>query len=108
MLKKYTRIRPYGHFMKYAGRHLTVPQARGRVTVGSSINIPKLGWTMEEGTVTEWLVDDGATVAEGDPLYILESDKVENEVAAPATGVLRQLAVAGEAYPVGTEIGTIE
>jgi pyruvate/2-oxoglutarate dehydrogenase complex dihydrolipoamide acyltransferase (E2) component len=78
------------------------------VTVASSINIPKLGWTMEEGTVTEWLVDDGATVAEGDPLYILESDKVENEVAAPATGVLRQLATAGEAYPVGTQIGTIE
>ena len=76
--------------------------------MGSSINIPKLGWTMEEGTVTEWLVSDGATVAEGDPLYILESDKVENEVAAPATGVLRQLAAAGEAYPVGTEIGTIE
>jgi len=63
--------------------------------VGSSINIPKLGWTMEEGTVTEWLVSDGATVTEGDPLYILESDKVENEVAAPATGVLRQLAAAG-------------
>jgi pyruvate/2-oxoglutarate dehydrogenase complex dihydrolipoamide acyltransferase (E2) component len=77
------------------------------VTVGS-INIPKLGWTMEEGTLTEWLVEDGATVAEGDPLYILESDKVENEVAAPVSGVLRQTAAAGEAYPVGTEIGTIE
>ena len=76
--------------------------------MGSSINIPKLGWTMEEGTVTEWLADDGATVSEGDPLYLLESDKVENEVAAPATGVLRQLAAAGETYPVGTQIGTIE
>jgi pyruvate/2-oxoglutarate dehydrogenase complex dihydrolipoamide acyltransferase (E2) component len=77
--------------------------------VGSSINIPKLGWTMEEGTLTEWLVDDGATVAAGDPLYSLESDKVENEIAAPAGGVLRrQTAIAGETYPVGTEIGTIE
>jgi len=76
--------------------------------VASPISIPKLGWTMEEGIVTEWLVDDGGTVSEGDPLYILESDKVENEVAAPATGVLRQIAVAGEAYPVGTEIGVIE
>jgi pyruvate/2-oxoglutarate dehydrogenase complex dihydrolipoamide acyltransferase (E2) component len=64
--------------------------------VGASINIPKLGWTMEEGTVTEWLAGDGATVAEGDPLYLLESDKVENEVAAPASGVLRQLATAGD------------
>ena len=76
--------------------------------MSSSINIPKLGWTMEEGTLTEWLVDDGATVTAGDPLYSLESDKVENEIAAPASGVLRHTATAGETYPVGTEIGTIE
>ena len=72
------------------------------------INIPKLGWTMEEGTLTDWLVEDGATVTAGDPLYMLESDKVENEIAAPASGVLRQKAAAGESYAVGTEIGTIE
>jgi len=63
---------------------------------------------MEEGTLSEWLVDDGATIAEGDPLYLLESDKVENEIAAPASGLLRQTGTAGETYPVGTEIGTIE
>jgi pyruvate/2-oxoglutarate dehydrogenase complex dihydrolipoamide acyltransferase (E2) component len=76
--------------------------------MGSPVNIPKLGWTMEQGTLTEWLVEDGVTVAEGNPLYMLETDKVENEITAPASGVLRQSAVAGEAYPVGTEIGTIE
>jgi pyruvate/2-oxoglutarate dehydrogenase complex dihydrolipoamide acyltransferase (E2) component len=76
--------------------------------MGSPINIPKLGWTMEEGTLTEWLADDGASVSEGDPLYMLESDKVENEIAAPASGVLRRIAAEGESYPVGTEIGTIE
>ena len=102
------QIRSHDHFIKHACGRLAVPQAAGSVIVGSSINIPKLGWTMEEGTVTEWLVDDGATVTEGDPLYMLESDKVENEVAAPATGVLRQIAAAGEAYPVGTQIATIE
>jgi pyruvate/2-oxoglutarate dehydrogenase complex dihydrolipoamide acyltransferase (E2) component len=76
--------------------------------MGSPVNIPKLGWTMEEGILTEWLVADGASVTQGDPLYILESDKVENEIAAPASGVLRRTAEAGESYPVGTEIGTIE
>jgi pyruvate/2-oxoglutarate dehydrogenase complex dihydrolipoamide acyltransferase (E2) component len=76
--------------------------------MGSPINIPKLGWTMEEGTVVEWLVDDGAAVAEGDPLYTLENDKVENEIPAPASGVVRQSAAPGETFPVGTEIGTIE
>ncbi len=63
---------------------------------------------MEEGTLQEWLVDDGASVTEGDPLYLLETDKVENEIAAPSTGVLRQTGVPGETYPVGEEIGQIE
>ncbi|MFC4944225.1 lipoyl domain-containing protein [Pseudonocardia sp. GCM10023141] len=76
--------------------------------MSSPITIPKLGWTMEEGVITEWLVGDGEQVAEGEPLYILESDKVENEVAAPASGVLRRSAEAGESYPVGTQIGIIE
>ncbi|MFC8827372.1 lipoyl domain-containing protein [Streptomyces sp. NPDC057137] len=76
--------------------------------MGSPINIPKLGWTMEEGTLAEWLVDDGAAVAAGEPLYLLESDKVENEIEAPASGVVRQAKKAGESYPVGTEIGTID
>lgn len=76
--------------------------------MGTPINLPKLGWTMEEGTLQEWLVDDGATVTAGDPLYILETDKVENEVVAPESGVLRQSVAAGETYSVGTELGTIE
>jgi pyruvate/2-oxoglutarate dehydrogenase complex dihydrolipoamide acyltransferase (E2) component len=76
--------------------------------VTTPISIPKLGWTMEEGTVVEWLVDDGATVAEGEPLYTLENDKVENEIPAPASGVVRQSAAPGETFPVGTEIGSIQ
>ena len=63
---------------------------------------------MEEGTLQEWLVEDGAAVNEGDPLYVLETDKVENEVTAPAAGVLRQSGVPGETYAVGAEIGQIE
>jgi pyruvate/2-oxoglutarate dehydrogenase complex dihydrolipoamide acyltransferase (E2) component len=76
--------------------------------MGTPLNIPKLGWTMEEGTLLQWLIDDGATVTAGDPLYILETDKVENEIAAPASGMLRRGGVEGEVYPVGTEIGAIE
>ncbi|MFJ5263327.1 biotin/lipoyl-containing protein [Streptomyces sp. NPDC088387] len=76
--------------------------------MASPINVPKLGWTMEEGILSAWLAEDGATVAEGDPLYVLENDKVENEIPAPAGGVLRQSGVVGETYAVGTEIGRIE
>ena len=72
------------------------------------INIPKLGIAMTEGTIAQWLVADGAAVDAGQPLYVLETDKVENEIEAPASGVLRVLAAEGTAYPVGTHIGNIE
>lgn len=60
-----------------------------------------------EGTLAEWLVDDGAEVAEGDPIYLLETDKSAQEIEAPASGKLTQKVAAGETYPVGTEIGEI-
>jgi pyruvate/2-oxoglutarate dehydrogenase complex dihydrolipoamide acyltransferase (E2) component len=76
--------------------------------LATAINIPKLGWSMEEGTLLEWLVDDGATVAAGQVIYRLETDKVENEIEAPIGGVLRQIGNAGEIYAVGDQIGEIE
>jgi len=60
-----------------------------------------------EGTLAEWLVDDGALVEEGEPIYALETDKSVQEITAPESGRLTQKAAAGETYPVGTEIGEI-
>jgi pyruvate/2-oxoglutarate dehydrogenase complex dihydrolipoamide acyltransferase (E2) component len=71
------------------------------------LRIPKLGMEMTEGTLAEWLVDDGARVTQDEPLYLLVTDKVEQEVAAPVAGVLRRLGVAGETYPVGTLIAEL-
>jgi pyruvate/2-oxoglutarate dehydrogenase complex dihydrolipoamide acyltransferase (E2) component len=76
--------------------------------MATTISIPKLGVSMEEGTLVEWLVPDGASVAVGEVIYRIETDKVENDVEAPVAGVLRQTGVAGETYEVGTPIGTIE
>ncbi|MBC2667697.1 biotin/lipoyl-containing protein [Novosphingobium piscinae] len=70
--------------------------------------LPKLGFSMNEGQIAEWLVADGARVEEGDPLFLLEADKSSNEVEAPASGVLRIEGVVGETYPVGTVIAIIE
>ena len=70
--------------------------------------LPKLGFSMNEGQIAEWLATDGAQVSEGDPLYLLEADKSTNEVEAPASGILRIEAEAGETYEVGTVIGYIE
>lgn len=75
--------------------------------MATQILLPKLGFSMEEGMLAEWLVADGATVAEGDPLYVIESDKSSQEVEAPASGTLRTIAAVGETYPVGSVLGEI-
>ena len=75
--------------------------------MSTPLTIPKLQMSTTEGTLAEWLVDDGAEVAEGDPIYLLETDKSAQEIEAPASGKLTQKVAAGETYPVGTEIGEI-
>ena len=75
--------------------------------MGTPVFIPKLGVAMTEGTISQWLVDDGATVAAGDVIYVLETDKVESEIEAPAAGTLRRIAAAGELYPVGEQVAEI-
>jgi pyruvate/2-oxoglutarate dehydrogenase complex dihydrolipoamide acyltransferase (E2) component len=72
------------------------------------LNIPKLGVSMTEGTLVEWMVADGQTVQPGDVLYRLETDKVENDIEAPIAGVVRISGAEGETYDVGTQIGSIE
>ncbi len=71
------------------------------------IRIPKLGMEMTEATLARWLVDDGAEVAQDQPLYLLETDKVESEIGAPRAGVLRRIGVEGHAYPVGKVIADL-
>lgn len=70
--------------------------------------LPKLGFSMNEGTLTEWIVEDGGQAVEGQPLYALESDKSTQEVDSPATGTLRILKQTGETYDVGTVLAEIE
>jgi pyruvate/2-oxoglutarate dehydrogenase complex dihydrolipoamide acyltransferase (E2) component len=75
--------------------------------MSTTLTIPKLEMSMSEGTLAEWKVEDGATVAEGDVIYVLETDKTARDIEAPAAGKLIQKAAAGELYDVGTEIGEI-
>ena len=46
----------------------------------TEFNMPKLGLTMEEGTIIEWMVVDGTEVAPGSAVLMVETDKVETEV----------------------------
>jgi pyruvate/2-oxoglutarate dehydrogenase complex dihydrolipoamide acyltransferase (E2) component len=75
--------------------------------MGTPVCIPKLGIGMNEGALTQWLVADGDRVEPGTPLYILETDKVENEVEAVIAGVVHLGAEAGNTYPVGTQVAEI-
>lgn len=76
--------------------------------MATEIVLPKLGFSMEEGSVIEWLVADGAKVTAGQPLYSLESEKSVQEIEAPESGTLRVIAELRVVYPVGTIIATIE
>ena len=67
--------------------------------------MPKLGLTMEEGTILEWLVEDGAEITAGMPVLRIETDKVESDVESPASGRFHRLGTQGEAYPCGALIG---
>ena len=73
----------------------------------TEVLLPKLGFSMESGELSEWLVEDGAEVTEGQPLFVLESDKSANEIEAPASGTLKILAEIGVPYDVGTVLAEI-
>ena len=76
--------------------------------MATEIFLPKIGFSMNEGQIAEWLAKDGDAVSEGQPLFSLEADKSTNEVEAPASGILRIVGELGETYEIGTVIGYIE
>ena len=67
--------------------------------------MPKLGLTMEEGRIVEWLVADGAAVEVGTPVLHIETDKVESDVESPAAGRLHHTGAPGETFACGAVIG---
>jgi pyruvate/2-oxoglutarate dehydrogenase complex dihydrolipoamide acyltransferase (E2) component len=71
------------------------------------LRLPKIGMEMTEAVVARWLAADGSTVAKGQPLYELETDKVTNEIEAPADGRLRHIAVEGDTYQVGDPVAEL-
>lgn len=72
------------------------------------ITVPKWGIEMQEGTITGWQVELGATVSKGDELVDIETDKIVNTLEAPVDGlVCRQLAGEGETLKVGELLGVI-
>ncbi|WP_313895478.1 2-oxo acid dehydrogenase subunit E2 [Streptomyces caniscabiei] len=73
--------------------------------VAVEVLLPKIGLTMQEGTIDEWLVPTGTAVAEGDALLRLATDKVDVDVEAEAGGLFHPVVPAGSTVPAGALIG---
>ncbi|MBL0965972.1 MAG: dihydrolipoamide acyltransferase [Blastomonas sp.] len=73
----------------------------------AEIRIPKLGMSVTEVTLVEWMFGDGETVEKGDVLYTVETDKSTTEIEAQESGVLHVTGEEGESYRIGDVIGTI-
>jgi len=74
----------------------------------AKLGMPKWGLSMTEGTVVQWLVEEGTELGKGDEVVEVESEKINNSVEAPTAGVLRRrVAGEGDVLPVGGLLAVI-
>ena len=74
----------------------------------TEIVMPRLGWTMEEGTLVEWLKQTGDRIESGDIIFTVESDKAINEIESFDSGTLYippDAPLPGDTLPIGTILG---
>src|SRR5829696_9585357 len=73
-----------------------------------SVQMPALGESVTEGTVTRWLKQEGDTVEMDEPLLEVSTDKVDTEIPSPAAGVLKKIvAQEDDTVEVGGELAVI-
>ena len=71
------------------------------------IRIPRVSVAVSEAELTGFLVDAGERVDEGTPIYVIATEKAEQEVEAGASGTVRWTGQIGTTYDIGAEIGVI-
>jgi 2-oxoglutarate dehydrogenase E2 component (dihydrolipoamide succinyltransferase) len=73
-----------------------------------SVQMPALGESVTEGTVTRWLKQEGESVEVDEPLLEVSTDKVDTEIPSPAAGILQRIVVSeDETVEVGAELAVI-
>src|SRR5205823_7810863 len=73
-----------------------------------SVQMPALGESVTEGTVTRWLKQEGESVEVDEPLLEVSTDKVDTEIPSPAAGILQRIVVReDETVEVGAELAVI-
>jgi pyruvate dehydrogenase E2 component (dihydrolipoamide acetyltransferase) len=75
--------------------------------MATEVIMPALGMAQETGKVLRWLKAEGETVAKGEPLLEVETDKVTLELEAPADGVVAALRAEGDDVPVGETVAFV-
>ncbi len=74
----------------------------------ADIELPQLGESVTEGTITRWFKAVGDQVAEDEPLFEVSTDKVDSEVPSPVSGFLTEILVdEGETVDVGTRAAVL-
>src|ERR687890_584241 len=76
--------------------------------MATEVNLPALGESVTEGTVTRWLKSVGDEVAVDEPLLEVSTDKVDTEIPSPVAGTLLEIKVAeDETVEVGAELAVV-
>ena len=75
----------------------------------TDVVMPQMGESIFEGTITKWLKKPGEQVQRDEPLFEISTDKVDAEIPAPASGVLKEIkASEGSTVQVNTVVGIID
>src|SRR5579871_3060355 len=75
----------------------------------TDVIMPQMGESIFEGTITKWLKKPGEKVQRDEPLFEISTDKVDAEIPAPASGVLKEIKVSeGATVQVNTIVGVID
>jgi len=71
------------------------------------IRIPRVSVAVSEAELIELLVGNGQHVEEGTPIYVIATEKVEQEIEAGASGTVQWTGEVGTVYDIGVGIGVI-
>jgi 2-oxoglutarate dehydrogenase E2 component (dihydrolipoamide succinyltransferase) len=72
------------------------------------VKIPAVGESITSGLLSAWLKKDGEMVKDGEPILMLETDKISTEIPAPGTGSIRIQVEAGQEVKIGQVVATID
>src|SRR5690606_9292771 len=74
----------------------------------TQIVIPEVGESITSGVISAWLKEDGQFVERDEPILELETDKITQELVAPASGILKRRAAAGDEVEIGSVVGEVD